>query len=132
MEGHFVPGNLGLDLWVLELEPVDVLDTDVGVQRPREAPASVIEEKGRSLLFHMPMLKSSIIHYDGRLYIDAWILSDIKGIVVIDVYRASDGSYEYSFELPEKHAMSSGMTIGGRYALSASKKCNCNLSLTLY
>lgn len=78
-----------------------------------QAPASVIEEKGRNSIFHMPMLKSSIGHYDGRLYIDAWILSDIKGTVVIDVYRASDGSYEYSIELPEeKHSMSSGMTIG--------------------
>ena len=61
-----------------------------------QAPASVIEEKGRNSLFHMPMLKSSIGHYDGHLYIDAWILSDIKGTVIIDVYRASDGSYEYS------------------------------------
>lgn len=78
-----------------------------------QAPASVIEEKGRNSIFHMPMLKSSIGHYDGRLYIDAWILSDIKGTVVIDVYRASDGSYEYSIELPEeKHSKSSGMTIG--------------------
>lgn len=77
-----------------------------------QAPASVIEEKGRNSLFHMPMLKSSIGHYEGYIYVDAWLLSDIKGTVIIDVYRALDGSYEYSFELPEKHAMSMGMTIG--------------------
>jgi len=77
-----------------------------------QAPASVIEEKGRNSLFHMPMLKSSIGHYEGYIYVDAWLLSDIKGTVVIDVYRASDGSYEYSFELPERHGISMGMTIG--------------------
>ena len=86
-----------------------------------QAPASVIEEKGRNSLFHMPMLKSSMGHYDGYVYVDAWLLSDIRGTVVIDVYRASDGSYEYSFELPEKHAMSSGMTIG-RGVLYAHRK----------
>ena len=50
-----------------------------------QAPASVIEEKGKTTIFHMPMLKSSVGHYDGRIYIDAWFLGELKEVVIVGV-----------------------------------------------
>lgn len=84
----------------------------------QQAPDSVLQEKAAASPFGPPlMLKTSIGHDAGQIYIDAWVLAEIRNAVVIDVYSAADGAYEHSFELPERRSM--GMVVGGNtvYAL---------------
>ena len=70
---------------------------------------SVLEDKSAMQGYPL-MLKTSLGHQGGRLYINPWVLSKKRGLLAIDVYRAADGSYEFSFELPEPR--SRGMDVG--------------------
>lgn len=64
---------------------------------------SVLEDKSVRQGYPL-MLKSSLGHQDGKIYINPWILSEKTESMAIDVYRAADGSYEFSFELPEQRS----------------------------
>ena len=69
---------------------------------------SVLEDQSAMQGYPL-MLKASLGHQGGRIYISPWVLSEKRRLLVIDVYRAADGSYEFSFELPEPR---SGMDVG--------------------
>ena len=70
---------------------------------------SVLEDKSAKQGYP-GMLKASLGHQNGRIYVNAWVLSKKTESMAIDVYRAADGSYEFSFELPEQH--SRGIDVG--------------------